>query len=588
MSEPAVKANFLDRAIQVVAPSYALERYRSRALINYFGYDAANPGRLRGGSGGMHKNASAESPRASSDAVKLMWDARDMYRNDSLIGGLVDRVAMYVCAKIAYQPRTGDPEIDRAYRDYFYDWCTRSDFSGRHRLREQMELAFKGMVVDGDHGLVKVRQGMEIRLQHVEADRIGSPLEMVGQTSEKYIRGITINDFGQIVSYRVFKRTRTSQYVFDREVPANQFIHLRRTASSDQYRPVSALARVLPHARDLHELIGFAKQQQKFASMFSGFFKPKDPFKTGGGDFWDTPPKSGEPGVVNAQAGMIKAIPSEYGDISFAPECHTPTGAFMSLFETVIRLLAHGTVLPYGFVWDMAVFGGVTARIELVQVDRAFARHRQLLVDQALEGIKNDVLGLAIAARLLPPHPNWKAGKWNFGGRMTGDYGHDTTANLQKLQAGLVTATSLADEEGEEYEEIMETAAKEMQFKQSLAASTKIPIELFDQRFPNATQLLAAINTPPAPPPAPPPGLLGEIGDKGVKQVLEVLKQVGEGVTDRESGIEALVQLTGIERHEAEKMVPDGPGPSSLGMRPEEKNGRFGRFGRKLALNGRR
>ena len=57
-------------------------------------------------------------------------------------------------------------------------------------------------------------------------------------------------------------------------------------------------------------------------------------------------------------------------------------GLFIELFETVVRLFAQGLKMPYGFVWDLAIFGGVTARIELVQVDRAFARYRQLLVDK--------------------------------------------------------------------------------------------------------------------------------------------------------------------------------------------------------------
>lgn len=560
MSREIGSPNFLDRAIAAVAPRIAFSRAIAREQMRFFGYDGASPGRLRGGSGGLSKNANIESPRANYDRIKIMWDARDMARNYGLVGGLLDRFAMYVCAKIAYQPRTGDPKIDRIYRDYFYDWCTRADLTGRHRLRELVELGFKAMLRDGDFGFIKVRQGRELRLQSIEADRIGSPLEGVGTTSENYIGGFTINSLGQVASVRIFRRSRTGQYTLDvtperpkGEIPPNQFIHLMKPTSTDQYRPVSWLAAALPHFRDLYELVGFEKQAAKFASMYSGFLVPKDPFTGKGGSTWDTAPTAGEGGIIQASAGQIRQLPGEYGDIKFAPGTERPSNAFMQLFEICVREAAAALNIQYGFAWDMAVFGGVTARIETMQMDRCFIRYRQLLVDRCLEDVKNDVLSLGIGFRDIPPHPNWKSGKWNFGGKLTGDVGHDTASNVQKLQFGLDTQTNLLDADGEEYEEVVETQAKEMQFKQQIAAQYGIPIELLDSRFANATQLLAAINTPPS---VPPPSGLTDQADKG-KALLDVLEQYGEGLTDRESAIETIVNLYGISRARAESMVPE-------------------------------
>jgi capsid protein len=583
-----IKPNLFERAIQVVAPRMGFKRAQARAAMTFFGYDAANPGRLRGGSGGMYKNAAAESPRMAWDRVKVMWDARDMVRNDPMVGGLVDRLVMYICGKIAYQPRTGNAQIDRQYRDYFYDWCGRSDLTGRHRLRDQAALGVKGMIVDGDHGFIKVRQGNELRLQAIESDRIGNPLGEPGQMSETYIGGFNLNNLGQIVSVRVFKRTRMAQYIFDREVPVDQFLHLAMHASSDQYRPASQLVRVLPHARDLRELIGFEKQAAKFASMFAGFLKPTNPYQAGGAPIWDDAPKAGTLGSLNAEPGLIKQIPAGYGDIAFAPGTDRPSNSFIHLFETVVRLYAQGLRLPYGFVWDMAVFGGVTARIELVQVDRALAQFRQVLVDRMLEPVKNDVFALAIATRALPPTQNWQNGKWNFGGKLTGDYGHDTSANIEKLQMGLTTATNLVDEDGEEWEDIVLTSAKEIQHMQEVAAETRVPIELLTNRFPNASELLAATHTPPSPPPK---DLISQKGDVATKQLIEILSNAGEGKSDKDSAIEQLVNIFGIPRAKAEAMVPEvrADRSGSGGRGSYGGNGAFGSIKRKLALrNGKR
>jgi capsid protein len=458
--------------------------------------------------------------------------------------------------------------VDRAYRDYFYSWCTRADLTGRHRLRELVELALKAMLRDGDFGFVKVKAGREIRLQSVEADRIGNPLEAAGANSETYIRGITINGLGQPTSYRIFNRTRNGQYTLDREVMPQQFLHLMKARSTDQYRPESWLAPALPDARDLYEMVGFEKQAAKFASMFSGFLKPKDPFGRVGGSAWDTAPKGGELGVINATAGQIRQLPADYGDVVFAPGTQRPSGAFIQLFETMIRSFSNALVVPYGFVWDMAVFGGVTARIETMQVDRCFERYRQLLVDRCLEAVKDDVLSTGISFKEIPPTPNWRAGKWNFGAKLTGDVGHDTSANVQKLQMGLATQTNLLDYDGEEFEDVTETQAKEMQFKQQMAAKYKIPIELLDQRFPQATALLAAMNTPPPPPP---PGIVAQEGGAGeVKPLLAILEQVGEGTMEHDAGVQSLVALYGIAPALAEKMVPKGPPPARrYGQVPE-------------------
>jgi len=225
----------------------------------------------------------------------------------------------------------------------------------------------------------------------------------------------------------------------------------------------------------------------------------------------------------------------------------------------------------------------------LGQVDRAVGRFRQHLVDRMLENAKNDVLALGIAVRDIPATPNWKAGKWNFGGKLTGDYGHDTQADLAKLSAGLTTATNLADQDGEELEEMIMTAAKEINYMQDVASETRVPIELLSNRFPNATQLLAASGTPPEPPPQ---DIISQKGDAATKQLIEILTSVGEGKMDHDSAVEQVINIFGVPRGQAEAMVPEGPTVISAASQREDSGrsfgsgrGSFGRMGnRKLAL----
>jgi lambda family phage portal protein len=554
MSE-APPPTFLDRLVSFVSPEAGFRRGMAREAIRLFGYDGASPGRLRGFSGGIGKNAASESWRAQRDRVNIMWDARDMERNFAFVGGVLDRTAQYVCNKVVYQARTGDQEVDRKYEEYFREWAARADITGRHNLRELVELGFKSMLRDGDHGFVLRNHGAEVRLQSIESDRIGSPLE--GLQNENYINGISINELGQPTSYRVFRRTRTAQYVEPVEVPPSLFIHLFRPLRSDQYRGVSWLATALPHARDLYELMGFEKQAAKFASAHAGFIKPKDP-NARGAMSWDTVDDHGV-ASVSAQAGKILKL-SGAEDIVFPPGTQRPSGAFMSLVDAIIREMALGLNLPYGFCYNLAAFGGVTARIETMQAQRVFQRFQVLLRDRMLDRTKDQVIARGIIQNRIPAHPRWRAGAWQFGAHITGDVGNQTQADLALVSAGIKTRSHLCQEYlGEDFEEVTTQLAREVRITQDEGSRQKVPVEMINGTMQGGTGMLAAINTPPSPPAPPPPGLIGQMGDKAAGQILETLKAVSEGRLDPRSAFQTLTTVFGIDPATAQKLIPGVP-----------------------------
>ena len=590
--------NFLERAIAVVSPQTAFSRAEARAALTFFGYDSANPGPLRGRSGGMGKNSSSESAKNQQDTIKIMWEARDVSRNGTLLGGVLRRTVRYCIPKISYQSRTGDRAVDKIYEDYYHDWCKRADLTGRHGMRKLVRQSLYAMMRDGDFGFNKRRVPvgggkMELRLQSIEADRIGNVLEAgAAGYQENYIRGLTLGEDGEIASVRIYKRNRLGlQYTFEAEIPGTEFIHLADPDESDKYRPPSWLQPALADARDLHEIWGFVKQRCKFASMHSGFITGSggDKYSKAGFGSWDNQEDKilDKPASLNAAAGLIRDLRGTDSEIKWAPAMNEPAGAFMNLFETGIRKVAVALDLPYGFVWDMSVFGGVTARLETMSADRLFSDKRMLVDDKVLTPTKNEVLELGIMNRDIPPHPNYRQGKFLFGARLTADVGHETAALVQARDAGFTTTSRIQEEwYDEDFDEVTETQCSEVLHKQETAGMTGVPIELQDQSKPGATALLAAINTPPEPPPPPLPGMVGEQGDKGVQPLLDVLKSVGEGTMDRESAINTVMQLYGLNYRDADNMVPE---PKKL-PKQEAGGGQGQRIGglvrRKLATGG--
>jgi hypothetical protein len=234
----------------------------------------------------------------------------------------------------------------------------------------------------------------------------------------------------------------------------------------------------------------------------------------------------------------------------------------------MIREICSGTQngYPYGFLYDISELGGHGSRVEVAQAMRGITRNQARITRQGLNHVRDIVLGGAIAAGLLPAHPLWRSGRWSFGGTLTGDFGNDTTAKIAELNAGIVNLSDLISDKGGNFERTVRKSASEITYMQKVAADTGVPIELLTARLPGASQLLAAMNQPPPPPPA---GLVE--ADIDAKPLLEILKQVGDGKMDRESGVAAIIQLYGIARSEVEKMVPDAAPASTATPVPPKK-----------------
>ena len=560
----------VDRAVGFVAPETAMRRLAFRGAVNEFGYDAAHPGRMRGGRGGQGKNAASESYRAGRDRVALMWEARDAVRNNPLLAGILHRVGMYATAHLSYEPNTGDEGMNKLYAGAFHQWAsektagqTMCDLTGRHTLRKMIELGFNGHVVDGSYGWAWRPMGKDLRLQSIEADRIGSPLEV--SQNENYIGGFSLNPLGQVASVRVFERTRQAQYRNPVEINPAQFLYLDDPDRSDQYRGVSKLQVVLPTARDLKEILDSDLAASKWASSYAGFLFSKNPNTPHSALAWDGRLADGTP-TMSAQKGKVVKM-SEGEDIKFAPGAMRPTGSFLAAVETFIRHMAIGLDLPYGFLYNLALLGGVAQRVEIVFAQRRINYWQQhLLADQVLNPVRDAFFQNAIARKVLPPAfrrladgrlvPSWRDGDWNFGPRLTGDAGHQTQADIALVQNGFKAPEDLTKEySGKSYHEVTERIAANVLTNQRVAAETNVPVELqAPMRLANGSQLLGAMQTPPQPPPA--PGSQEAIGDKGAANLVEMFIAVTEGRMERDSAIATCVTVYGMDDEQAEEIVP--------------------------------
>jgi len=571
----APKFNMFERFIGAVSPAYALERVKAKEGLKLFGWDGANPEGKRGSSGGLYHNASPETAMMHRDRINLIWEARDLERNFPIIAGALDRIAQYVCHRLEYKAGTGDNKTNREYEAYFHDWCGRADITGRLRLVNLCQLAIRSLMRDGDVGFIMTKRNGELRLQPIEADRIGNPLHKV--PSDREMGGVHIGNDGNPVEYEIFSRTNTNQYTLDHNEKADNFIHFFKPIRFDQYRGVSPLGPVLAHCRDAYELIALEKTACKFQSAYSGFKKIKDPNSGSAQAAWDAPATATSPATLEIMPGRIQSI-TDAEEIVFSPGAQRPSGAFMQFHEVLIRLIALGLNFPFGFLWDMGSFGGTSSRIELKQAERRIQDLQQLLVEVILNRVKDQVLSNGIANKTIPPHPKWREGRFTFGAWLTADVGYQTTADMQLIQYGLKSRHQWGQENDYDFESTQDDLYSELEHQRDLSAERKIPMELLPGGNPMATAILAAAeqskqslaqleqeqaaSMPQEPPP--PPGLIGSVGDKGVKLLLDINQQVADGVLPRDYAIQQVCAAFGIVTQQAEALVPNAPSKADL------------------------
>ena len=464
--------DLITKALSLVAPKAALDRMVNQAKLRNFGrFDSALTSEKRGISRGV---SGGEDTAGTRERLSLIRAARDLADNFPPVRSLLLKFATYVSGRIAYQARTGDHEVDTKIEKYWQKWCNECDFLGRHNFTTLLQLAVTAILRDGDCGFIIVRDGEDLKLQSVEADRIGSPYDRTD--TDKYIGGINVDDYGRPVSYTIFTRTINNQYVSPVDIVAKEFIHLFDAARLDEYRGRSAFATALNATRDLQEAIKAEVQAIKYASYQSGVITTESG-AADAGDYFARGNSNDQGQVARLQSldpGTVNYLTA--GEKMEMFKSDRPTGAFGEFIRLIQAHICMAVGLPYGFAFD-ADKSGPMARMEAAMAERTFLRWRGLLEGKFLDRIKNIILLDAAARGLIPDSEYLLDGRWCWPAKVSIDYGREANADINLWKAGLKTAGQIYSDMGEDYEEALRARAKESAMIVSLANEMDIPAE---------------------------------------------------------------------------------------------------------------
>ncbi len=494
---------WLDRALENIAPTWALKRLEARVQKSLFEYNAARTNRLYSPKQYSQPSESSQNQR---DRIVMMYEARDLVENFPEAREISRKFGLYLTPH-EYSPTTGDRAYNQIVSDFFHQWCKTCDVTNRHSFKKLVQLAAEERPIDGDCGFVIRRSGEGLKLQLVPAMRIGNPNESA-VASDNYFQGIITNDFGQPVAYRIFRVTRDGVYFGAEDIPAQQFCHYFDPFRVDQYRGVTDLHSAIQTARMLHEILQAEKAGVRFSSQQAalifndrGTANPRNLFQPNPSM---SLPNGQQQKNELTEVGMIRYFQNS-DRVEVMPS--RPSQAFTGFVQHLMHEIALGVGVPEGVLFGTQDYKGPSVRAEFAAADRVFTKHQGVLTDKVLDPIKDAVILDAIARGEIAPPPlltgetmvqalrRATKGEWRFPAKLSIDVGRESAANMNENRQGAKSLQEIAAEEGTDAFSRLEQIAIEANFVKELAEKYGVPetaIRLTTSSLPSTPAAAAA------------------------------------------------------------------------------------------------
>jgi capsid protein len=243
-------------------------------------YSAAKASRLRRKRSGVPAAGAGADYHYRSDAdyLRLMELARDMDRNDLLVGSILDRaVSNAIQDGIQIDPQTKDEGLNADLKARFAAWAedaNQCDLAKERSLRQMQWLALRHMMLDGDLVCLANRSGA---IEMVEAHRMRTPRN----TTKNVVHGVLVDQVTRerreywltrddIDPFKTLSRVQDVKRYPARDDQGNlQVYHVYHPKRISQTRGVTAFAPIFD-AAGMFEDINFAKLvQQQMVACFA-------------------------------------------------------------------------------------------------------------------------------------------------------------------------------------------------------------------------------------------------------------------------------------------------------------------------------
>lgn len=451
-------------------------------------YEAANPSTKRSRVPGAAPT-DAKKELTSHVRRELVRKSRYLIKNSGFTREVVGDMAIYSTGDgIRPQAQSVDPVWNRAAEDYFARWSARPEITGRFSFEECQNLVCRGIDVDGEFFVLKVRDSLgRARVQLVESHRVGSPSH-----NSEAIDGVMFNMFGAPVSYLIEQDDGAFRPVF-----ASAVMHVFEPEHASGARSHPTLQHSINHILDEMEMLALEKHAVKDNQDVSRVIKRESGDLEDDGDF-RVSPDTGE-SADSSDASAIqqilggKVVALKPGESVESYQSKRPSQVFTGFLEHLKRDSSAG-VLPYEFVLDPAKVGGAGVRLIVAKADRRFSYRQLILIQRFLRPTWGWVIGDAIDRGELKPVKGWNKVTWVCPRRVTVDAGREAQQNRADVETGLKTLEDHFSEIGMDFREELEKRAQNARAILDVAQKYGVPVSMLWK--PSGTQMIAPTEPP--------------------------------------------------------------------------------------------
>ena len=410
------------------------------AVAKLAGYNAALPNKTQAPATRIGTNPNGM--YAQMQRVRLSLEGENAVKNTSFGVNYLNVRRAYCSAQIAWQPDTGDAELDeqvsarlKAEWDTMGIECSMQDAFSR--------VADVFLPTSGDSALQWYRDENRLRLLEITADRIGEPYvfstasQIEGLT---YISGLFWRG-PNVVKYRIYDRNGDASYVNPQNIDAADIIFFKDDMTGG-VRGVSKFVTALQDVTSGHVILQATKdtmlQQSKIAAIASN--------NSGAPSEYDYQTVQGTDGTIDYVESFADGAVVKYqfnGDSYQVLKSETPSDAFLKGLKYVDGQASRAVGMSPAFLIGSEEFGGASVRLEIEKASREITRIREHVHRPRLNKISYVTIMDLVARGELPAHPRITRGAWHFGTLPTADAFRDDASNIDAIRAGITTRAAV-------------------------------------------------------------------------------------------------------------------------------------------------
>lgn len=588
----------LPSVTQPLTIGFALKAFGQRCLAALAGYKAATPTPTT--TVGNRIGTNTNSTYAQMQRIGMMWTAEDVAKNSPIAGGYLAQRQNYCSSMIRYKADSGDEKLDDEIEKYLqgHDGC--GGVFATMGMNCSMQDAFLRtadieLPVRGDSGMVWHRQlDGSLHLMEFSADQLGEVysystpkttslaardngeiIEVGGNDvvyyCGRYFRG------GQCIAYKIYDRIE-SWYGAPKIYSAQDVLYFQDPASFRGYRGVTIFANAIQHMEKGENLfqIGMDAALRQSKTAYAVFNERGAP------DELTYDNQQNSDGQVVARERINSGPLVEYffsGDRVQATSADSPGPELIAGCEFSDQRVALALRLNYAFLVSPEKVGGAPSRLEVEKATKEFTRIKNTIHRPALNRIRNTVLLDAMSKGVFPYREEVLRGSFALPIDPTVDAYYDAKAEISSLRSGLESPQEICAKTNRNWDSVRRM--KKQAAIQVAMDTQEANRELISKGFEGTitvNDIQQLTDNPVAPfggqeEAIPAQGaaigrsLVSEIGVGGTQALIQVQQQIASGVLDRETGINTLMTVFGIDRKQAEGMAPQ---KGSASVKPED------------------